>query len=216
MDAVVALIAFAVIGFAAAFSILPLQSRRERQDRQRTPEQEWLESGFTGLSRNDFELCRVMPTTKWTAAEFIFEDESRNELGRYTTMTRYRGTISFGARNATLYIQGSGLNRSSFAGKVGGTSDHSIVIRDGNRLLVEVSRRFDKGELVSGIDAEGRKFIMRSPRWALFSQGTVFENDHLIAQYRRPSGVSRKILVAFDRKLPQELRPLFCCVALLH
>ena len=116
MDSVIALMIFGVAGFAAAFSIIPLQSRRERQDRANTAEDDWPQSGFA-LSRGDFEMCRVRPTTSWTVAEYIFENESRNQFGRYTLLSRYLATITFGDRTATLYIQGSGLNRSSFAGK---------------------------------------------------------------------------------------------------
>jgi hypothetical protein len=216
MHAVIALIALAVIGFAAAFSILPLQSRRERQDHGKTPEQEWTESAFTQLSRGDFELCRIMPTAKWSVAEFIFEDESRREFGRYTTPTRVRGTISFSDRSATLYIQGSGINRSMFASQVGGTSGRSLVIRDDERLLAEVFRRFESGRLVSDLDASGRKLTMRSLRWAAFTRGSVFEGDRQVAEYRRNPGLSRKILIAFDRTLPQELRVCLCSLTLLR
>ena len=214
MDSVIILIVLTILAFGAAFSILPLQSRRERQDLLMNADEEWVACGFA-LSRGEFELYRIMPSPKWTIAEFVFEDESRRELGRYTTQTRYRGNIIFGANQATLYIQGSGLNRASFAGKLGAISNSSIVIRDNERVWAEVSRNFKNGELISEIQANGLTLTIHAPRFALFSRGTVFEGSRQVGQYRRHPGVSRKILVALDRKLPEELRVVVCCLTLL-
>jgi hypothetical protein len=215
MDPVIAVIAFVVVGFSAAFSIMPLQSRREHADPGKTPDDDWIESGFA-LSRGDFELCRIMPTEKWTVAEFIFQDESRREFGRYTTLSRARGTILFGGRKATLYIQGSGLKRSAFAGKVGGSSDRSIVIRDDDRVLAEAFREFKNRDLEYEVRAQQRTLTIRSPRFVVFSRGTIVQGSQQVGQYRRNTGVSRKILIAIDRQLPEDLRVWICCLILLQ
>ena len=215
MDSVIALMIFGVAGFAAAFSIIPLQSRRERQDRANTAEDDWPQSGFA-LSRGDFEMCRVLPTTSWTVAEYIFENESRNQFGRYTLLSRYRATITFGDRTATLYIQGSGLNRSSFAGKVGGSFSNSIVIRTPDAILAELIPGVANGQLSYEVRSPHRTLTVRTPRWRAFNRGTVFDGDQQVGQYRRPPGISRKVLVALQRDLPLESKLCICSLSLLR
>jgi hypothetical protein len=214
MDSLIALMIFAAVGFAAAFSIIPLQSRRERQDRAKTAEDDWAESGFT-LSRGDFEMCRVLSTPRWTVAEYIFEDESRHEFGRYTSLSRYRATITFGDRSATLYIQGSGLNRSSFAGKVGGILSNSIVIRTPDAVLAELIPSVANGQLIYEVRSPYCTLSVRTPRWRAFNRGTVFDGDQEVGQYRRAPGVSRKVLVALKRDQPLEAKLWICSLCLL-
>lgn len=215
MQPVIALLSFAVLGLAAAFSILPVQSRRERQDRLKTSEDDWAESGFL-LSRAQFEMCRVMPTTRSTVAEYVFEDESRHEFGRYISQSRFRADIVYGGRSATLYIQGSGINRSRFAGKLGATRPNSIVIRDENSILAEIIPSVVNGQLNYEIRSPKLTLTLRTPRWRVFNAGTVFDGDQEVAEYRRLPGVSRRVLVAQKRDLPLESKLWICCLALLR
>jgi hypothetical protein len=216
MDAVIALVIFAVIGFAGAFSILPLQTRRERQDQQKTPEQEWQQSGFSNLSRSEFELCRILPTNRWTVAEFVFQDEQRREFGRYDGANRVRAGIHYQGGTAGLHILRTPFGATAFAEKVGGSPGATIVIRNDERLLAEVATKLTKQEANLELRWQQRDIVIQRPRWRVFNQRVMAEKGRQIGAFRRAPGLSRKILVAFQREVPEELRVWICCLALLQ
>lgn len=216
MDSVIAILIFVVIAFAAALGILPLQSRRQRRELQKTPDEEWAESEFSTLSRGEFELCRILPAGKWTVAEYTFQDEARHDFGRYDGANRVRAEVHYAGGTAGLYIQRTPLGGTAFAGKVKASSSASIVLRNDDRVLAEVVPSLTRQEANLEVHWQQRKILIERPRWRVFNRGVMTENGQTIGEFRRAPGVSRKILVAFRRQVPEELRVVLCCLTLLQ
>ena len=105
----------------------------------REARREW--SRFCGqiLSRGDFAFYRFVPTASWTTAEFLFEDEQSNHLGPYLSQSRVRADLELRGKTYQMFIQRSGAFASEWAGKVGGTTDSTIVIRTADQLITELS-----------------------------------------------------------------------------
>lgn len=121
----VILIFAGIIYWAAA-----IQPRSERARAALSPEDAWRDSGFESLREQSFVLCQIVPTDHMLKAEFVFWDEDQRELGRYTGKINKSATIEYSGKTITLYIQGATIGGSAYAGKVGGTANDSIVIRD--------------------------------------------------------------------------------------
>ncbi|HMD60137.1 MAG TPA: hypothetical protein VKG78_01825, partial [Opitutaceae bacterium] len=97
-----------------------------------------------------------------------------------------------------------------------GTSDTSIVIRDGERLVAEIWRENVLPPLTYGVAYSGDSYRLRTGGWLPTSPGTIERDGSQVGAFRRPGILSRNILVAFKPDIPDELKVVFCSVALLQ
>ncbi len=204
--------AFAVVIASAIF----LQPKLERSAAASTPDQTWNSTGFSELRPKGFDLWQVVPTSSLTKAEFYFRDEFGQELGRYSSIGRKSGDIVCRGRTLHLYIQGSGLNRTIYSGKVGGSSNNSIVIRDDERLIAEIWRTKVLLQMEYRIAYQGKSYEVRASGWRPTAAGTIETDGIQIGTFRRPRLLTRNILVAFQHDLPAELKCAFCSLLLLN
>ncbi len=183
----------------------------ERAEAEKTADQEWAESGFTELPRAEFVLCRIVPSNRWTLAEYIFQREDRSKLGRFVGRSRAHATIVFSGRVCEQYIQA----HSPYAGKVGGTATDSVVLRDHEGPIAEIipQRRLPPAQY--RVQWRKQEFWAEVGGW-IIPQGRVFRQEQLVARYRQRGGFSRKLLVAFHRDLPEECQICLCSLALLQ
>jgi len=203
---------FAVIICFALF----VQPRQEEQTRTGSTDEAWAAAGFESLRSNGFMLCQIAPTPCITVAEFVFLDECGQEFGRFTSALKRSANIACGGRSMHLYIQGSGINRTMYSGKVGGTANDSIVIRDDNGVIAEIWRRGAWPPITYEVAYGGEKFDVRTGGWRPSSPGTIHHNSEQVGAFRRPSVFRRNILIAFEKNLPAELRTIFCSTVLLQ
>ena len=163
-----------------------------------------------------YELYQIVPTQSWTKAEFLFVDEYHREMGRYIATGMKSGTIQCGRRTIGLFIQGSGINRTRYAGQVGGSSDNSIIIRDGDHVVAEVWRMRIMPVIEYRIASAGRNFRMCMSSWRPTALGTVEEGEKQVAAFRRPRVLARNAFAAFDEDIAEELKVLFMSLLLLR
>ena len=187
------------------------QDRIEHTDSEKTTEEEWAESRFPDLPRTEFVLCRIVPAGGWTLAEYIFQREDRSELARFIARSRARATISFGGCEWQQYIQA----HSSYAGKVGGAANNSIVLRDQAGVVAEIfpQRRMPPAQY--RLRWRNQEFRIEIFGWVM-PQGRVYSGDKLVARFGRSGGFSRKILASLSRDLPDECKACLCSLALLQ
>lgn len=208
---VTAIAAFAILIFSAVF----LQPRLERSAALETPDQTWNSAGFPELRQSGYEVWQIVPSSSLTKAEFYFRDEVGQELGRYTSIGRKSGEIVCHGRTLHLYIQGSGLNRTIYSGKVGGSCNDSIVIRENDHLIAEIWRtRILPVEY--RIVYWGETYEVCAGGWLPTAAGSIQTNGVRIGEFRRPHLLARNILVVFKNNLPAELNCVFCSVLLLN
>src|SRR5437879_8499691 len=135
------LIIFAILCFAGMiFWALVIQPRAERAAGELTAEDAWRISGLGHSSSQELTLYQIVPTPGLAKAEYRIQDEFGRDLGRYTGNGKKSATLEYGDKKATLYIQGGYLAGSVYEGKVGGSSNNSIVIRDDTRVIAEAWR----------------------------------------------------------------------------
>jgi len=192
-----------------------LQPRAERALGALTGEAAWKASGLEECANRGFSLCQVVPLPRMTAAEFRFQDEAGFAIAKYIANSKKRGTLEFGGRKATLYVQGAPLGGSAFAGKVGGSTDDSIVIRDDAHLIAEAWRTRLFPPVRFRCDYRGEQYEITGVSWWGAGAGTVTRNGEQVGAICRPAPGSRNLFLALRRDLPEELKICLCSIALL-
>ena len=202
-----------IVCFAAIiFWAVVIQPRRERARAEVSPDETWNASGFEQLRGNGFSLYQMR------SAEFIIQDEYRRELGRYigTRIGDKSATLQYAGKIASLYIQGGAIGGSTYAGKVGGTSDESIVIRDETHLIAECWREAVLPAINYRFVYSGETFRIATGGLSPTDLGTITQDGRQLAAFRRPSLSERNMLIAISSKLPDELKICLCSVVLLQ
>jgi hypothetical protein len=203
---------FLAVILAAVF----LQPRWERKAATASVDDAWSNSGFESLRAQGFSLYQIVSSDRRTQAEFIFQDESGRELGRYISTGTKSATIEHDGKPMHLYIQGSGINRTIYSGKVGGSADNSIVIRDDDHLIAEIWRNNALPPVEYKLVYAGETFTIRSSGWSPTRAGTIDHGGQQAGAFRRPSIWAQNILIAVDGKISDELKRLFCSAVLLR
>ena len=103
-----------------------------------TGEPAWAESGLQTIETADFELFRVVPSGGSSAAAFAILDFDGKTSGTLTFADQVRASLLWNGASYEKFSQSSGIFKSPFAGKVGGTSDRSIVVRRTDRVAAEI------------------------------------------------------------------------------
>jgi len=206
---------FLLAGVIFVFAIVAVQARSERNDLTR-PEEEWRRFRGQPLSCSGFALYRLVPTTSWTTAEFLLEDEQRNHLGSYLSQSRVRADLELRGKTYQMYIQRAGAFASEWAGKVGGTTDSTIVIRSANAVVAELSvvRKFPAWSCA--FEADGRRYSVAGGGLLPTTPSIVSVATKQVGTYLRPSIVSRKTLLALERDLPDSALLAIMVAALLQ
>jgi hypothetical protein len=109
----------------------------------------WTETGLRDLQSQGFAMVGVVPTESFNVAEFSLRGTSGVELGSIVFWNQARATIAWHGKQYVKYAQQLDGTPSEYAGKVGGTSERSIVVHD------------EKGNVAAEIDAlrgEGLEF----------------------------------------------------------
>jgi hypothetical protein len=191
---------------------------RADSERSKLPssEEDWSQLLNQNAPRNDFAYYRIVPTASWTQAEFLFEDEQRNRIGSYVSQSRVRADLELHGKTYQMYIQRTGAFASEWAGKVGGTTDSSIVIRTTEQLITELSaiRKFPAWSYAFVID--GHRYVTSGGGRLPTKPFSIFEAARRVGIYRRPSIASRKILLALHHDLPDSALLAIMVAALLQ
>jgi hypothetical protein len=208
------LVATIVLLFALVLGFgLLLFPRKERQSASLSTEDARLDA----CRLNGFRLLQIAPTSRMTQAEFVFLDGYQRELGRYIGEGRRSATISYAGGTVRLYIQGSGRNRTKYSGKIGGTSDNSIVIRDDQRVLAEIWRQNALPPIVYRFVCPSQTLRIVTAGWRPTSTGSITREDGgQVATFRRPSLLARNVFVAIQPELSDELKVLLCSILVLQ
>ncbi len=206
---------FLLAGVAFIVGFVAIQSRGERKDLAK-PEEEW--SRFRGqiLSRGDFAFYRFVPTASWTTAEFLFEDEQSNRLGSYLSQSRVRADLELRGKTYQMFIQRYGAFASEWAGKVGGTTDSTIVIRTADQLITELSVLCKFPAWSYAFEADGRRYTVSRGGLLPTKPVIVSAGTEQVGTYLRPSIASRKVLLALHRDLPDSALLAIMVAALLQ
>ena len=151
-------------------------------------------------------------------AEFVIQDEYRQEIGRYigNKVGDKSAALEYAGQKASLYIQGGLIGGSIYAGKVGGTSNDSIVIRDEARLIAECWRETVLPTISYRFVYSGQTFQIAMGGLSTTTPGTIFQNGRQVGAFRRPELASRNILIAISSELPDELKVCLCSIVLLQ
>ncbi|HLH08407.1 MAG TPA: hypothetical protein VKW78_14300 [Terriglobales bacterium] len=163
---------------------------------------EWLKLRDPEISRASFGLYRLVPTSSWTVAEFVFEDEQSNRLGSYVSRTRVRADVELHGRRYEMYIQRSGAFASKWGGKVGASSESAIVIRTREAIVSELFpvRKFPSWSY--SFTSEGKRYEVSGGGWLPTKPHRVSRGTELVGIYQRESLGSQKVLLALRRDLP--------------
>lgn len=192
------------------------QSSAELSNTRICNEEEWAQLGDRELSRSEFALYRIVPTPSWTQAEFLLEDEQGTRIGSFLSQSRLRADLNLREKSCQMYIQRSGAFASEWSGKVGGTSDRSIVIRNSESVLLELFplRKFPAWSYQ--FVADGRRFLTSGGGWLRTKPFSIFEASVQVGIYRRPRITSRKILLGLRNDLPDSALLAIMVAALLQ
>jgi hypothetical protein len=214
---VIVLVACVVAIFAAIiFWAVAIQPRGERARAQLSPDEAWKLSGFDMQRAEGFALLQIVPTDQLRKAEFVIQDEWRREVGRYTSTINKSGTLAYGGKTAGLFIQGGVVGGSRYAGKVGGTSNDSIVIRDDAHVIAEVWRENAMPPIRYRFVAGGETFSITTGGLSPTSAGTIVLGEEQVGAFRRGSGTLRNVFVALRPELSEELKVCLCSIILLE
>jgi hypothetical protein len=212
----VILVAVVVIGFAAViFWAAVIQPRGEESQAAASLRDLWKGCGLEELPSGEYSLYQIVPTEHWTRSEFVVEDENHQEFGRYIGNDKMSATLTWGNDKADLYVQHASLGGSIYKGKVGGTSDDSIVISSGTRLIAEVWRESAMPKMHYRFAYEGETYLIDIGAFPL-NEGVITENGRQLACFRRPRIGARNILVGFYNGLSDELKMCFSAILLLQ
>ncbi len=206
----------ALVFAGVIFWAVVIQPRGEKARSQLTAGYAWTESGLNAFRAQGFELFQIVPTTAIATAEFVFQDEMQREIGRYIGNINKSATIQHSGKTAQLFIQGAPLGGTIYTGKVGGTSDHSIVIRDDTHSIAEIWRENAIPPLRYRMKYSGQTFGITTGGLSPLATGTITHGDQQIAAFRRAALSSRNIFVAFRKGVPDELKVFLCSIVLLE
>ena len=211
------LIAWVVICFAAIILwALLIQPRSERARAEIASCDWWKFSGLEQIVSKDFALYQIVPADNVTVAEYHIMDDSDRELGRYTGTGRKSALLQYSRKTANLYIQGAAIGGSTYAGRVGGKSNNSVVIRDDRHVIAEAWRtRVFPATRYKVKCSEDIIQMAFGGIWPT-SPGTITRNGEQIAAFRRPNISSRNLFIAFRPQLSDELKVLLCAISLLQ
>ena len=207
-----------VVGIFAGiiYWAVAIQPRRERAEADLSPDEAWKRSGLEASRAQGFVLLQIVPTQQMRKAEYVIQDEWRREIGRYTSNINKSGTLEYGGRKAALYIQGGVVGGSAYAGKVGGTSNDSIVIRDETRVIAEVWRENAVPPIRYRFVAAGETLQITTGGISPTSPGTILRGGEEVGAFRRQSVGARNVFVALRKELPDEMKVSLCSIILLE
>jgi hypothetical protein len=206
-----------VLVFAGViFWAVIIQPRGEKERAQLTPDDAWTRSGLDAFRAQGFALFQIVPTAAIATAEFVFQDETQRAIGRYIGNINKSATIEAAGKTMQLFIQGAPLGGTIYAGKVGGTSDDSIVIRNDEREIAEIWRENAIPPLHYRMEYSGQSFDVTTGGLSPLAAGTITRANQQIGVFRRVSLSSRNIFVAFRRDLADELKVCLCSIVLLE
>lgn len=200
---------------AVIFWAIAIQPRREEARAELAPSDAWAESGLDAFRAQGFELVQIVPTPAIAKAEFIFQDETRQEIGRYIGNINKSATLKYGDMTAQLFIQGGLLGGSIYAGKVGGSSDNSIVIRNDKCVIAEIWRETAIPPWHYRMEYSGQTIGITTGGISPLATGKVTRGNEEIGAFRGVALSSRNLFIALRRDLPDELKVYICSIALL-
>lgn len=206
----------AVIFAAIIFWAVAIQPRGERAKAELSPDEARKLSGFDMQRAEGFALLQIVPTNELRKAVFVIQDEWRGEVGRYTSTINKSGTLEYGGKTAGLFIQGGVVGGSRYAGKAGGASKDSIVIRDEAHVIAEVWRENAVPPIRYRFVAGGETFSITTGGLSPTSAGAIVRGEEQVGAFRRASGTLRNIFVALRPELAEELKVCLCSIILLE
>ncbi len=217
MLSLVALIVVTVLLFGGIFFwALVIQPRAEQRAGELSTGDAWNASGLEQFAAGQFSLYQIVPPPDLTRAEFHFKNEAGGELGRYTTSGPKSGELEYGGRKANLYIQAAPFWGSVYAGKVGGSSNRSTVIRDESHVIAEAWREKVLPAPRYRLVYQGKTLVVAAGGLSVTLPGSITRNGEQIGAFRRPSGSSRNLFVALRTDLEDELKVCLCAILLLR
>jgi hypothetical protein len=191
---------------------------RADSERSKLPgsEEDWPQFLNQNEPRNDFAYYRIVPTASWTQAEFLLEDEQRNRIGSYVSQSRVRADLELHGKTYQMYIQRTGAFASEWAGKVGGSSDRSIVIRNSEAVVTELfpARKFPAWAY--SFTAEGQDYRIDGGGWLPTKPLRISRGIECVGIYVRDNLSSRKVLLALRHDLPDAALLAIMVAALLQ
>jgi hypothetical protein len=137
-------------------------------------------------------------------------------LGHYTATGGRSGTLEYGDKRAQLYLQSDGFGGTIHAGKVGGTSNRSIVIRNDKQVLAEAWRERVLPALRYRFVYAGEAFEVAAGSMSTTSEGRISRGPARVGAFRRPSGSARNFFVACHKELSDELVVALSSILLLR
>ncbi len=196
---------------------LRFQSGVETAAMDLSADEAWRLCGLSLPGPQGFSLYQILPSQGLTKAEYRIQDQLGGDLGRYIGSNgRKSATLEYGGKTAQLYIQGALFVGSQYPGKVGGTANDSIVIRDADRVIAEVWR-------IRVFPAIGYRFIYAGKSFEInwggvwpTALGSITHDRERIGGFRRYSISSRSLLLALQSNLSQELKVCICGICLLQ
>ena len=123
--------------FSLPLVVVYVQGHRHRTQAKRGLEEIWRDSRLD-VSKSEFELYQILPGDSSHQATLMIRDETGMMHAEIVFHSRDRADIKVGERLLSAFDQAGIIGHSSYAGLVGGSTDRSIVIRDGERVLVEL------------------------------------------------------------------------------
>ncbi len=211
---------FLIAGFVAAsvivlWIVLFVQPRWLKEGLPASADEAWNVSGFAALRTQGFVLYMITPAKGMWKTELVVLDEFHRELGRYFGNIR-SATIQCGRNLMHLYIQGSGLNRTKYYGKVGGSAKNTIVIRNDRGLIAEIWRQNAFPPIHYRMVANGISFQVQTGGWLPSSFGSIECNGRQIGAFSRPSMLTLHTLIALKPDIPDEIKMSLCSLTLLN
>jgi hypothetical protein len=198
------------------FWALVLQPRAEKSAAALTAADAWKLSGLQTFRSADLSLYQIAPAPSLIRSEFRIQDESGQTVGTYTATGKKSATLEYATIKANLYIQGAPLGGSIYSGKVGGSTNNSIVIRDDARLIAEAWRTRVFPAATYRCACGGETFeITRGGLWPT-RLGTIAQGPIQIGAFRRPAASSRNLFIVLRNNLPDELKLCLCALSLLQ
>lgn len=123
--------------FSLPLVVVYVQSHRKQTVARRTLDERWRDSRLD-VGEVEFELYQISPGDTCNQANLMICDEQGAVRAEILFHSRDRADIKIGQRLLSAFNQAGSAGPSSYAGLVGGSTDQSIVIRDGERVLVEM------------------------------------------------------------------------------
>ncbi|MBA2689593.1 MAG: hypothetical protein H0U63_02170 [Burkholderiales bacterium] len=126
-----------LLAFSVPLFFVYVRGHRPKAAIRHSLDERWLDSRLE-ISQAEFELYQILPSNTWKQAKLIIRDEKGATRAEIILHSHYRADIKIGKRLLSAFNQMEALGPSLYAGLVGGSTDRSIVIRDRQRVLVEM------------------------------------------------------------------------------